>query len=87
MERNAYAESFVGTVKRECLNYFTCFAKAQVGYIVEKFVSFYNTYRPHRGKGIDNRVLDPSFVPKRAGPVKCEEFLGGLLKSYYRDVG
>jgi len=38
------------------------------------------------GKG-DLRLALTSASPKRAGPVECNERLGGLLKFYYRKAG
>lgn len=31
---NAFAESFIGTIKRECLNFFICFSRVQFDYIL-----------------------------------------------------
>ena len=52
---NAFAESWVGTIKRECLNYFFCFSLKHVDHIVQSYACFYNELRPHQSKG--NRVL------------------------------
>ncbi len=83
---NAFAESFIGSLKRECLNHFMCFSRDQLDYIVHSWVDHYNTERPHRGIGIDNNVLDRCFRPRYSGEVRCKEKLGGLIKSYYREA-
>ncbi len=83
---NAYAESFIGTLKRECLNHFVCFSRSQLDYIARTWVKHYNTERPHRGSGIDNNVLDRSFRPQTHGPIRCKRQLGGIITSYYRDA-
>ena len=83
---NAYAESFIGTLKRECLNHFVCFSRSQLDYIARTWVKHYNTERPHRGTGIDNNVLDRSFRPQTQGPIRCKRKLGGIVTSYYRDA-
>jgi putative transposase len=83
---NAFCESFIGTYKRECLNHFTCFRRAQLNYICKTWFRCYNTERPHRGKGIDNNVLDVDFNPTAGCRVKCKQELGGIIKSYYREA-
>jgi len=83
---NAFCESFIGTFKRECLNHFTRFSRAQLNYICKTWFRYYNTERPHRGKGIDNNVLDVDFEPTTQGRIKCKEELGGIIKSYYREA-
>jgi putative transposase len=82
-ENNPFAESQIGRFKIECLDHFVCVSLSQLDYIVAKWREFYLHHRPHQGKG--NKPLDASFVPKAEGKVKCVSFLGGLLKSYYRD--
>lgn len=83
---NAFCESFIGTLKRECLNHFICFSIDQLDYINRTWIRHYNTERPHRGKDKLNLVLDENFSPQREGPVRCKEQLGGLIKSYYREA-
>ncbi len=83
---NAFAESFLGTLKRECLNYFLCFSRGQLDYILRTWIAHYNTEWQHRGTGIGNSVLDKNFIPLRHGPIRCREKLGGLIKSYFREA-
>ncbi|MEM6332643.1 MAG: integrase core domain-containing protein [Planctomycetota bacterium] len=90
---NAFAESFIATLRRECLRHFYCFGLGHVDHIVQIFVNFYNTHRPHQG--LDNRVPDDTpRTPLRLaqeesstiGSIGCKAQLGGLLKHYYRQA-
>ena len=82
---NAYAESFVRTIKRECLNKIVLFGERHVRYVIDQYIEHYNLERPH--KGLDyRRPIEPNVPPLRDSPVKCRERLGGLLKSYYRQA-
>ena len=61
------------------------FGERHVHYVINEFVSHYNTERPH--KGLDyNRPVESDIPLSREGPIECRERLGGLLKSYYRDA-
>ena len=87
---NAFAESWVASLKRECLNYFACFSLKHIDHVVQAFVHYYNELRPHQGMA--NRALNcPSIeqleVVGQLEPlsqVGCQSELGGLLKHYYR---
>lgn len=81
---NAFSESFIEFLKRECLNGFMCFGFDQLDYILATWIRHYNTERPHRGVGRDNTVLDEAFVPTSEGVVRSKEELGGAIRSYYR---
>ena len=52
---NAFAESWIATVRRECLDHFLCFSRRHLDYILWEYVGFYNELRPHQGMG--NRPL------------------------------
>jgi putative transposase len=90
-DANAFIESYIGTLKRECLNHFLCFSLGHLDHILREYVQFYNAHRPHQGLG--NRTLpeaatgppeelttDPA---PQLGRVRCQRFLGGLLRHYY----
>jgi hypothetical protein len=85
----------VGSVTGECLDQLILVGMGSLQRALRTYVGFFNGHRPHQG--IDNRI------PKRrtiemprdcAGAmtdgnlaVACEQFLGGLLNSYYRKAG
>jgi transposase InsO family protein len=84
-EMNAFAETFVKTIKSECLNYFTVFGENHLKHIISEFSTYYNTYRPHRNVG--NRPLPLTDPPPKIGDFKLEDIvveerLGGLLRHY-----
>jgi putative transposase len=79
---NSYVESFLGTLKRECLDYFFCLSMRQVDYVVKTWLAHYHSVRPHQGLG--NNVLAVDFTPQTEGEVKCRERLGGVVREYYR---
>ena len=87
---NCYIESWIGSLKRECLNQFFCFSLRQLDHIVQIYASYHNKYRPHQGLG--NRPLgipkDPScqMTEIDGGVIRCQHWLGGLLKHYYRQA-
>lgn len=92
---NCYAESWIGSFKRECLNHLVCFSLGQFDYITAKYMTYYNRFRPHQSK--DNRPLTMSksaAIPTRVtesppasgdvGVVRRHKLLGGLLTHYER---
>lgn len=83
---NAYAESFVRTIKRECLDKMILFGQRHARYVIDQYVEHYNKERPHKGLGYLRPVEPDDEPPWRDGPVLCKERLGGLLKSYYRQA-
>jgi len=52
---NAYSESFVRTIKRECLDKMILFGEKHVRHVVDEFIDHYNKERPHQGLG--NRLM------------------------------
>lgn len=43
---NGHCEAWIGGLKRECLNYFTCFGLSQLDYVLQEYTDYYNTVRP-----------------------------------------
>jgi len=48
---NAYAERFIGSVRRELLDNFIIFSYNQLFSLLKKYVRYYNNMRPHQGIG------------------------------------
>ncbi len=78
---NSYAESWIGTIKRECLNRFVVFGERHLRYLISEYVRYYNSKRPH--SSMNNQPLE--YTPEKAtGRIRCQSTLGGIIKHYYR---
>ena len=80
---NAIAERFVGSVRREALDYFLLFSEKQVLHILREYIEYYNSKRPHQGlyQNIPN-----GFAPQKYGKVRKKPILGGLCYHYERQA-
>jgi hypothetical protein len=83
---NAYAERWVRSVKEECLARLMLFGEKALQDALTEYTTHYHHERNHQGKG--NVLLLPSVRQdtERAGPMRCRERLGGLLKYYTREA-
>src|SRR2546427_9731472 len=80
---NAYAERFVGTARRECLDWVLIFGRGHLERVLAEFVSHYNTGRPHRSIDLDAPVpLQPAGDTTAA--ICRIDRLGGLIHEYRR---
>jgi len=60
--------------------------KKHLNYLVQEYVDFYNTCRPHSAVGHLPPCRDGPPPELTAGRILCEERLDGLLKHYYREA-
>ncbi|HAU37499.1 MAG TPA: integrase [Phycisphaerales bacterium] len=87
---NCFAESWIGSLKRECLNLLFCFSLRQLDHVVQTYADYHNKFRPHQSLG--NRpvgVLEdpaPQEAPAEVGLIRRQRWLGGLLNHYYRQA-
>ena len=83
---NAYAERWVRSVQEECLSRLMLFGEAALRHALTQYVEHVHPERNHQGKG--NVLLFPPASQDKvhAGPVRCRERRGGLLKYYERDA-
>jgi putative transposase len=85
-EMNGYAESFVKTLKTECLDHFTVFSYEHLMYLLSEYVDgHYNVSRPHRG--LDNRPIGLPELAEHGSnfsqdDVACDHRCGGIIRSY-----
>ena len=84
-QANAFAERFVGTVRRECLDWILIVGRRQLERVLGVYVDHYNGHRPHRGLGLVPPQPQP--VLRLAAPldplrVSRRDRLGGLIHEY-----
>jgi putative transposase len=80
---NAYAERWVGTVRREVLDRMLIFGRRHLVDVMAEFADHYNLHRPHRALG-QASPLGPGepVVLAPAGRVLRRDRLGGLIHEY-----
>lgn len=80
---NAFAERFVRSIKRECLDRMIFVGAGSLRHALGEYAEHYNRERPHQGIG--NRIIDPEPVySSREVAVERRARLGGLLNFYRR---
>jgi putative transposase len=83
---NAFAERFVGTVRRECLDRVLIFGRRHLEAAVHEYVEHYNGHRPHRSRGQQPpvpKVIAPA-VQEDVDPSRLNRTnrLGGMIHEY-----
>jgi putative transposase len=73
---NAFAERFVGTLRRECLDRILIFGRCHLESVLSAYIGHYNGQRPHR-------ALDMESAAPRHPTTTHDEWVGRVLK---RDV-
>lgn len=69
---NAFAERWVGTVRRECLDWLLIFDARHLQQVLRGYAEHYNRARPHRGRGLHPPLGPPppiSTAPDRSAVV------------------
>jgi putative transposase len=80
---NAYAERWVSTIRRECLDRMLILNERQLVQVLAEYEDHYNTHRPHRA--LEQRspiAVDPHLLPRTAGVLRSKRILGGLINEY-----
>jgi putative transposase len=84
---NAYAERWVGSVRRECLDRLLIFGRRQLEHVLRVYIRHFNQQRPHRA--LDLRPPDrgggtdpPPTATLYTRQVRRRDLLGGLVHEY-----
>lgn len=81
---NSVMERFFGTVRREALDNVILTGRNQIERILEEYIAFYNSPRPHQG--LQQQIPIPVESKKIGGAVCRSAVLGGLHHHYYRQA-
>ena len=83
-DMNSIMERFFRTVRREALDIFLLLSRDQIQGILEEYIIFYNTQRPHQG--IHQQIPKPGEPKRRSGSIRKSAVLGGLHHHYFRQA-
>ena len=82
---NAICERWIGSLRRECLDWVLIVHRRQLEAVLREYVTHYNAHRPHRSRGLRAPEVTPTPLPAtRASPAQVQrrDRLGGLLHEY-----
>jgi putative transposase len=83
---NAFAERFVGTVRRECLDRMLIFGCQHLEVVVHEYSEHYNGHRPHRSLDqqppLRKDVAPPGLQNVDPSRLKRTNLLGGVIHEY-----
>jgi putative transposase len=85
---NAYAERWVGSVRRECTDRLLIYHQRHLVRVLDAYAEHYNTHRPHRA--LHQRPPAPPPPPPTPAAnandrIHQRQILGGLIHEYHRD--
>ncbi|MET7425232.1 integrase core domain-containing protein [Dactylosporangium sp. NPDC005555] len=79
---NAYAERWVGTVRRERTDRILIVGERRLASVLTEYTAHYNGHRPHRSLGQQPPNPPPQAVDLNAARVQRRPILGGLINEY-----
>jgi transposase InsO family protein len=81
---NSIMERFFRSVRREALDNFLLTGKSQVRRILDEYIAFYNSQRPHQG--LQQGIPRPGEPGITSGAIRESAVLGGLHHHYFRQA-
>lgn len=80
---NAVVERFIGSVRRECLDWILVWGEGHLRRVLRTYVAYFNTLRPHQGLNQSIPQAAPPSVGSSPGErVLAQPILGGLHHTY-----
>jgi transposase len=79
---NAFAERWVETLRRECLDHLLILGRRHLEEVLRTYVTHYNAARPHRGIGLDCPEGRRPLGTSPATTVRRRDLFGGLIHEY-----
>ncbi len=80
---NAFCERFMGSLRRECLDYMLILSEQHLRRIVREYITYFNQDRPHQG--LHQRIpCNPPLLEQTDGEIVGIPVLGGLHHDYRR---
>jgi putative transposase len=84
-QANATCERFLGSVRRECLDYVLVLGEGHLRRVLREYVAYFNQARPHQGIGQAIPSTPAAAPPPRlSAPIEAMPVLGGLHHNYRR---
>ncbi|MFF5210608.1 integrase core domain-containing protein [Streptosporangium sp. NPDC000396] len=83
-QANAFAERFVGTLRRECLDHLLVHGERHLRRVLADYERHYNWHRPHQTLSLHKPTHDPAEVVDLTARIKRRSAVCGLIHEYRR---
>jgi putative transposase len=81
---NSFAERFVGTLRRECLDHVLILGEQHLRNVLAEYARHYNGHRPHQSLQQEPPQRQPGNAIDITARIERREVLGGLISEYRR---
>jgi len=81
---NSYAERFVGTLRRECLDHVLILGERHLRKVLAEYARHYNGHRPHQGLQQEPPQRQPGQAVDITARIERRQVVGGLISEYRR---
>ena len=81
---NSFAERFVGTLRRECLDHVLILGEWHLRSVLAEYARHYNGHRPHQGLQQEPPLCQPGRLVDITARIERRQVLGGLISEYHR---
>jgi putative transposase len=79
---NSYAERFVGTLRRECLDHMLILGERHLRNVLAEYARHYNGHRPHQSLQQEPPLREPGRAAGITARIERRQVLGGLVSEY-----
>jgi putative transposase len=81
---NAFAERFVGTLRRECLDHVLILSERHLRKVLAGYARHYNGHRPHQGLQQEPPLRQPGHAVDITAQIERRRVVSGLINEYRR---
>ena len=83
-DANAFAERYVGTLRRECPDHVLIYGERHLRAVLSQFGCHYNDHRPQRARQLHPPTHDPDTVIDMTTAIQRRKTVDGLINEYWR---
>ena len=83
-QANSFAERYVGTLRRECLDHLLIHGERHLRQILAEYALHYNEHRPHQSREQRPPLHEPGQPVDVTARIKRRQVVHGLISEYRR---
>ena len=81
---NSFAERYVGTLRRECLDHLLIYGERHLWRTLTEYAQHYNEHRPHQSREQRPPLHEPGEAVDVTARIKRRQVVHGLINEYRR---